>query len=546
MKIATQLKNFIVLVLLVITLSSFITPTELTSCAASGNLIIMLDPGHGGKDGGAENTVNGVYYNENILMLKVANYAKEELLQYPGVTVLMTRESTETYLTLSERVSKATRNGAHAIISIHANSYSQSSVNGAEALVACGNYRPSVAAETQSLGTKILSQLQAIGLKNRGNKINFDNQGEHIAYYPDGSLQDYYGIVQRALRAGIPGIIIETAFISNKSDVTNHFSSNEKLEKLGKAIATGIAQHYGLSKDKKVSATIRPHLDARALTFSGNPDTSFLYGQNGTNITQSDGYATLTQSSKKIQVYIDYRGMSFSADTYKYAVVRIRSSSENIPAIINTGASEISYDDPVFTYTATLNSDFQNILLDMSEKEKWTLGVNFMKIQLSGASSADIEYIKFYESKPAVENGIVAIQPSFVPTQTPAVNHTTKPTATGAVIATTTPTQKPETTSVVPTAQTGTPTQTQIPLTGTTPSIEYSEIPTQTAATQTKKETPMLSQTPIDDIPSDKAEESSGKSNIFKISLIIILLATLTVVIILIINRLKNDKIRPS
>jgi len=522
MKNSLTLKKIAAAVISIITVLTLFAPTKITSHAENGNLIIMLDPGHGGNDGGAENTVDGVYYNENNLMLKVANYAKSELSQYPGVTVLMTRESTETYLTLAQRVSKATANGAHAIISIHANSYSGSSARGAEALVACGNYRPEVAAATQSIGTKILSQLESIGLKNRGLVKKLDNQGEIIEYYPDGSHQDYYGIVQRAIRGGIPGVIIETAFISNESDVRNHFSSDSKLQTLGKAIATGIAKHYGLSKSTTASATARPHVDARTLTFDGTPDTAFLYPLNSTKITQGNGYATLSQSSGGIKAYIDYRGMAFSADTYKYAVIRMRSSAKDATAIINTGAHEITYDTPEFTYKATLDTDFQNIVIDMTESEDWTLAVNFIKIQISGTSSADIEYIKFCESKTSAEDSYDAIKPTAIPTQKP----TAKPTSTAA-------------------PQTDAPTETPISTVSATNTISSPAptiAPTDIAA-QTMQAMPTESVSPAtpDNSPDSESPKSSEKGELTKTVVIIIILTALTAIfIIMLLKQLKK------
>lgn len=450
MSTSNTLKNFLTVCTAVIILTLIITPFRIHSSAAEGNLVIMLDPGHGGIDGGAENTVGGVYYNENKLMLKIANYAKSELSQYPGVTVLLTRENNDTYLTLAERVSKATANGAHAIISIHANSFSDNSTKGAEALVACGNYKADVANETKSIGNKILSQLEILGVKNRGIKTRLDNQDEIIEYYPDGSVQDYYGIVQRALRAGIPGVIVETAFISNESDVRNFFSSDSKLQSMGKAIATGIAKHYGLSKSTTASAVQKPHIDARELTFNGNPDTSLLYPLKGTKIAQSDGYATLSKGSDGIKVYIDYRGMAFSAETYKYAVIRLRSSSAEANVTINTGAYKVTYDKPEFTYKSTLTTEYKNILLDMSGSDEWEMAVNFIKIQISGTDSADIESIKFYESKNGIENGSAAIKPTIAPTKAPAIKpNSTAPSKTSSPP--TTPATQNNSTTTIPT-----------------------------------------------------------------------------------------------
>ena len=57
------------------------------SDAKSGNVVVALDPGHDANDAGAQ----GYGLREEDLTLKIANYCKQELEQYAGVTVYMTR-----------------------------------------------------------------------------------------------------------------------------------------------------------------------------------------------------------------------------------------------------------------------------------------------------------------------------------------------------------------------------------------------------------------------------------------------------------------------
>ena len=92
----------------------------------NGNVVVVLDPGHGGTDGGAVG--NGL--QEKDLNLKIAKYCKEELEQYSGVTVYMTRED-DRYLgdrigdaasDIANRVNKAKEWGADLLVSIHINS----------------------------------------------------------------------------------------------------------------------------------------------------------------------------------------------------------------------------------------------------------------------------------------------------------------------------------------------------------------------------------------------------------------------------------------
>lgn len=211
-----------------------------------GKLVVCLDPGHGGTDGGA--SANGLV--EKNLNLKIAQYAKAELETYAGVTVYMTRTG-DNYLTLDERVAYATSVGANVFVSIHINS-GASAASGAEVYYPNSNYNATVGTIGHDLAEKILAKLVSLGLANRGTKIRNSESGDT---YDDGSLCDYYGVIRRAKKAGIPGLIVEHAFVSNASDASNFLSSDEKLQALGVADATGIAEYYGLVK-KSTKPTI--------------------------------------------------------------------------------------------------------------------------------------------------------------------------------------------------------------------------------------------------------------------------------------------------
>lgn len=78
---------------------------------------VILDPGHGGKDPGATNSIG----TEATYNLKIAEYAKA-MLQQKGFKVVMTR-TTNTYLSLQERVDFANAIRENAVfVSIHHNS----------------------------------------------------------------------------------------------------------------------------------------------------------------------------------------------------------------------------------------------------------------------------------------------------------------------------------------------------------------------------------------------------------------------------------------
>ena len=51
---------------------------------------MVLDPGHGGNEAGANRTWNGVLYEEKVINLKISKYTAQELEKYAGVTFYLT------------------------------------------------------------------------------------------------------------------------------------------------------------------------------------------------------------------------------------------------------------------------------------------------------------------------------------------------------------------------------------------------------------------------------------------------------------------------
>ena len=209
----------------------------------SGKFVVALDPGHGGSEPGA--SANGLVERE--LTWKIALYCKEALESYANVEVVLTRGSDEK-VSLVERVNRAVEAGANVFISLHFNS-GPASGNGAEVWYPNdSSYRHELHEEGAQLSSKILEKLTALGLTDRGIKVRDSERvdGEGPFYYPDGSIQDYYTVIEASREAGIVGIIVEHAFLSNKSD-SDKLKSEAFLKELGYADAEGIAETYKLS-----------------------------------------------------------------------------------------------------------------------------------------------------------------------------------------------------------------------------------------------------------------------------------------------------------
>ena len=97
-----------------------------TEPRGQGPLRVVLDPGHGGIDPGAER--EGV--QEAALMLTFARELKEVLLRSDNIAVTLTRDD-DLFVPLEARVTAARRAGADVFISLHADALAEGRATGA-------------------------------------------------------------------------------------------------------------------------------------------------------------------------------------------------------------------------------------------------------------------------------------------------------------------------------------------------------------------------------------------------------------------------------
>lgn len=172
------------------------------------NKVIVIDPGHGGRDTGATG-IKGSY--EKNLTLKTAQLLYDKL-KTAGANVTMTR-NTDSYLSLSSRVGMSHANAADAFISIHFDSILDSSVRGMTSYY-YHNYQQSLAS---TVGKEVASFTK---LKDRGVR------------YGD------YHVLRENKRASV---LLELGYLSNSAEETLVNSQSYQAN-----AATGIYQ--GLAK----------------------------------------------------------------------------------------------------------------------------------------------------------------------------------------------------------------------------------------------------------------------------------------------------------
>ena len=182
---------------------------------------IVLDPGHGGSDGGAQGLSGAV--NESQLNFALAVAIKNELEQR-GATVYLTRTG-DTDITLEERKTFARVNDADLFISVHCNASVNTSRNG----TAVYYFRPF----SQPLASAVYQRMKSL----------FQN--------------DFYAGTAAAQDIGIgtifhpfsvtrleecPSILIETGFITNEEECRLLLDSANR-EKIAAAVAGGVEEY---------------------------------------------------------------------------------------------------------------------------------------------------------------------------------------------------------------------------------------------------------------------------------------------------------------
>jgi N-acetylmuramoyl-L-alanine amidase len=174
------------------------------------DLLVVIDPGHGGKDPGAVG-IGGL--QEKNVVLPISHHVRKTL-ESNGLSVKMTRWD-DRFVSLGGRTEMANREDADFFISIHANAISMSrpDVNGTETF-----YYASGRALAQAIQRSIIS------------KMNTRDRGVKKA--------NFYVLRNSAM----PAVLVEVGFVTGREDAPRLADPNFR-ERMAEAIADGILQY---------------------------------------------------------------------------------------------------------------------------------------------------------------------------------------------------------------------------------------------------------------------------------------------------------------
>jgi len=229
----------------------------MTPTRVERNKVIVIDPGHGGKDPGA---VGYKGYREKIVVMQISSELKN-ILKSRGYKVYMTR-SNDRFLKLRERTTFANKKKADLFISIHANAVGKKiahKVHGVESYY-LDKSRSSKAKKVAALENSAdMSQMDFYGKESflhtlsshniiASNKLAIDLQGGMLS-----SLRKSYknvkdGGVRPApfwvlVGAQMPSVLVEVGFISNPMEA-KRLVNKDYQKKIALGLANGVERYF--------------------------------------------------------------------------------------------------------------------------------------------------------------------------------------------------------------------------------------------------------------------------------------------------------------
>lgn len=250
---------------------------------ANGDIVVIVDPGHGGNDGGSASA----YDKEADLNWHIAMALKAELQTYEGVKVYLTRGSAE-WNSNTARGRMGAELGADLFVSVHNNSSTSGAASGVQVY---GTVNAGYKDQVRTLCDMIAQRVSALGLA---------NGGYHARPSTDDPAVDFYTMLDEAVKCGIPGLIIEHCYLSNAGDAA-FINNQENRIKCGIADATAIAEYYGLSK-RGVAAgseitlvrTYSACMTGATGTYSSSDESVAYVSQEGVITAAGEGSAVIT------------------------------------------------------------------------------------------------------------------------------------------------------------------------------------------------------------------------------------------------------------
>jgi N-acetylmuramoyl-L-alanine amidase len=227
------------------------TPKPAVSPVLPPRLKVMVDPGHGGDDGGAKGT-KGLKEKAAALEIAKAIGAK---LDAAGFEAAYTRDG-DTFIPLWDRAKAANAQGADLFISLHLNAARAKAARGSEVyFLSLGQGQDDEVAAAENAGAGAApggpDSVGASILDDLAQKA-FLQDSERLAVAIQGQLNRLAGIKERGVKqapfivlrgAAMPAVLVEVAFISNPKEEAK-LKDPAFRAKVADAITLGVRRYF--------------------------------------------------------------------------------------------------------------------------------------------------------------------------------------------------------------------------------------------------------------------------------------------------------------
>ena len=222
------------------------------------DIIIAIDPGHGGQDSGALGK-HGT--KEKDIVLSVSKRLAKIVNAEPGMRAYLTRD-TDVFITLRQRIKRARENKADMFISIHADAFKDPKAKGASVFVLSQRGASSEAAQMMADKENAADLAGGISLEDKDDMLASVLLDLSQTASLEASLEVANTVLAGLKRVGnvhkkhvesaafvvlkspdIPSILVETAFVSNP-DEERKLNSPSHQNKIARAILSGISNYF--------------------------------------------------------------------------------------------------------------------------------------------------------------------------------------------------------------------------------------------------------------------------------------------------------------